>query len=77
MKKRVMVIFCSAMLMLGMAVPAAAAISPTGQKDTTVTTDKASKAPKTGEGNLALYSLAGALMLGGAAVLSRKRLEKS
>ncbi len=77
MKKRMMILLCSAMLVLGMTVPAAAAVSPTGQKDTTVTTDKASKAPKTGEGNAALYSLAGALLLGGAAVISRKRLEKA
>ena len=74
MKKRMMILLCSAMLVLGMTVPAAAAVSPTGQKDTTVTTDKASK---TGEGNAALYSLAGALLLGGAAVISRKRLEKA
>lgn len=77
MKKKMMILLCSSMLILGMAVPAAAAVSPTGKKDTTVTTDKASKAPKTGEGNAVIYSLAGALLLGGTAAVSRKRLEKA
>ena len=68
MKKRMMIMLCSAMLICGLSVPAMAAVSPTGTRVET---------PKTGEGNLALYSLAGALLLGGTAVISRKKLEQS
>ena len=77
MKKRMMIMLCSAMLICGLSVPAMAAVSPTGARVETPTTNKTSTAPKTGEGNLALYSLAGALLLGGTAVISRKKLEQS
>lgn len=77
MKKRMMILLCSAMLICGLSVPTMAAVSPTGKRDVTTTTNKATTAPKTGEGNLALYSLAGALLLGGTAVISRKKLEQS
>jgi LPXTG-motif cell wall-anchored protein len=77
MKKRMMIMLCSAMLICGLSVPTMAAVSPTGKRDVTTTTNKATTAPKTGEGNLALYSLAGALLLGGTAVISRKKLEQS
>ena len=77
MKKRMMIRLCSAMLICGLSVPTMAAVSPTGKRDVTTTTNKATTAPKTGEGNLALYSLAGALLLGGTAVISRKKLEQS
>ena len=77
MKKRMMIMLCSAMLICGLSVPAMAAVSPTGKRDETTTTNKATTAPKTGEGNLALYSLAGALLLGGTAVISRKKLEQA
>ena len=76
MKKRVMIMLCSAMLIAGMTVPVAAAVSPVGQKDTTVTTDKAAKAPKTGEGNFAVYTMAGVLLLGGAAAAAGKRMKE-
>lgn len=77
MKKRLMVLLCSTMLIGSLSVPAMAAVSPTGKRDETVTTNKTSTAPKTGEGNLAIYSLAGALLLGGTAVISRKKLEQA
>ena len=77
MKKRMMIMLCSAMLICGLSVPTMAAVSPTGKRDVTTTTNKATTAPKTGEGNLVLYSLAGALLLGGTAVISRKKLEQS
>lgn len=77
MKKRMIIMLCSAMLICGLSVPTMAAVSPTGKRDVTTTTNKATTAPKTGEGNLALYSLAGALLLGGTAVISRKKLEQS
>lgn len=77
MKKRMMIMLCSAMLICGLSVPTMAAVSPTGKRDVTTTTNKATTAPKTGEGNLALYSLAGTLLLGGTAVISRKKLEQS
>lgn len=77
MKKRMMIMLFSAMLICGLSVPTMAAVSPTGKRDVTTTTNKATTAPKTGEGNLALYSLAGALLLGGTAVISRKKLEQS
>ena len=73
MKKRMMIMLCSAMLICGLSVPAMAAVSPTGTRVETPTTNKTSTAPKTGEGNLALYSL----LLGGTAVISRKKLEQS
>ena len=77
MKKRMMIMLCSAMLICGLCVATAAAVSPSGKRDVTTTTNKTTTAPKTGEGNLALYSLAGALLLGGTAVISRKKLEQS
>lgn len=77
MKKRMMIMLCSAMLICGLSVPTMAAVSPTGKRDVTTTTNKPTTAPKTGEGNLVLYSLAGALLLGGTAVISRKKLEQS
>ena len=61
MKKRMMIMLCSAMLICGLSVPAMAAVSPTGTRVETPTTNKTSTAPKTGEGNLALYSLAESL----------------
>ena len=54
MKKRMMIMLCSAMLICGLSVPTMAAVSPTGKRDVTTTTNKATTAPKTGEGNLAL-----------------------
>lgn len=77
MKKRLMIVLCSAMLFSGAAVPAMAAISPTGQRDTTETTDKAATAPKTGEGDFALYALAGAALLGGTALVTGTKLKKN
>lgn len=77
MKKKVMILLCSAMMVLGAAVPAMAAVSPKGTPIPENTTNTTSTAPKTGEGNLALYSLAGTLLLGSAAVFSGKKLKKA
>ena len=49
MKKRMMIMLCSAMLICGLSVPAMAAVSPTGTRVETPTTNKTSTAPKTGE----------------------------
>lgn len=74
MKKRLMVVMCSLMMVFGMNQNVMAKSSPTGTKVTTEAADKTAKAPKTGEGNAAVYALAAALMLTGSAVVSRKRL---
>ncbi|MEE1031465.1 MAG: LPXTG cell wall anchor domain-containing protein [Ruminococcus sp.] len=80
MKKRVLALVCAMTLMLGSTVTVFAKdpiISPSGVPDNTETTDKAETAPKTGEGNLLLYGIAGALVLAGTAVVSRKQLENA
>lgn len=75
MKKRLMVVMCSLMMVFGMSQNVMAKVSPTGNKITTETADKTPTAPKTGEGNAAIYALAAALMFSGTAVISRKRLQ--
>ena len=62
-------------LMFGSVMNVSAEISPSGQKDTTVTIDKEEKSPKTGESNLLFYGIAAMVILGGTAVVSKKRLE--
>lgn len=75
MKKKLMVLLCAMTLVFGMTVNTMAADSPTGKKDTTTSTNKPATAPKTGESDMLIYGLAGALLLSGTAVVSRKRLE--
>lgn len=75
MKKRVMVMMCTLMMVFGMTQPVMAKVSPEGSKITTDVADKPVTAPKTGEGNAVYYALAAAAVLSGTAVISRKRLE--
>lgn len=77
MKKKLMVLACALTLVFGMTVNTMAADSPTGTKNTTASTNKSSTAPKTGESDMLIYGLAGALLMGGTAVISRKRLEEA
>lgn len=77
MKKRLMVMLCTMMLVFGMSANVMAAVSLTGEKDETETTDKEDKAPKTGEGNAVIYAIAAALLCAGSVVVSRKRLEEA
>lgn len=75
MKKKLMILLCALTLMFGSAFNVSAAISPSGNKDHTETTDKTEKAPKTGESDLLIYGIAAAMLCTGTAVVSKKRLE--
>lgn len=76
MKKRLMVMMCSLMMVFGMSQCVMADVSPEGEKITTETEDKTSTAPKTGEGDMVIYTIAAAAVLSGTVVVSRKRLAK-
>ena len=75
MKKKLMVFLCALTLMCGSALNVSAAVSPSGSKDHTETTDKKETAPKTGESDLLIYGIAAAMLCTGTAVVSKKRLE--
>lgn len=80
MKKKMLALVCAVTLVFGGAVSVSASdtiVSPSGTPDTTQTTDKSDTAPKTGESNMLLYGIAGALLLTGTAVVSKKQLEAS
>lgn len=76
MKKRLMTFLCALVLLFSVSVTAMAADSPTGKKDTSTTTTKTTTSPKTGESNVLFYSIIGAVVLSGTAVISRKHLEE-
>lgn len=76
MKKRLLTFVCAFVLLFGLSVNTLAADSPTGTKDTTTTTNKATTSPKTGENDVLFYGIAGVVLLSGAVIVSRKRLEE-
>lgn len=73
MKKLVMML-CTVMMLSATTVTAMAAISPTGTQKTDVAPQKTNTAPKTGESDVLLYSMAAALLCGGVAAASKKHL---
>ena len=75
MKKKLAMIMCTLILTFGTALNASAAVSPTGEPDTTPVEEETDTAPKTGEGNLFLYGAAAVLILSGTAVIAKKRLD--
>lgn len=77
MKKRLLTLVCAFVLLFGLSVNTLAADSPTGTRDTTTTTtNKATTSPKTGESDVVFYGIAGVVLLSGAVIVSRKRLEE-
>lgn len=76
MKKRLLTFVCACVLLFGLSVNTLAADSPTGTRDTTTTTNKATTSPKTGESDVLFYGIAGVVLLSGAVIVSRKRLEE-
>lgn len=76
MKKRLLTLVCAFVLLFGLSVNTLAADSPTGTRDTTTTTNKATTSPKTGESDVLFYGIAGVVLLSGAVIVSRKRLEE-
>lgn len=76
MKKRLLTFVCAFVLLFGLSVNTLAADSPTGTRDTTTTTNKATTSPKTGESDVLFYGIAGVVLLSGAVIVSRKRLEE-
>lgn len=77
MKRLIIALMCALTLMVGTTVNVMAAESPSGKPDTTPSTGTEDKAPKTGEGNMLIYALATAAVLGGTAVVSKKKLAES
>ena len=76
MKKRLLTFLCGCVLLFGLSVNTLAADSPTGTRDTTTTTNKATTSPKTGESDVLFYGIAGVVLLSGAVIVSKKRLEE-
>lgn len=72
--KKWMALVLALTLVMGMTIMVQAEISPQGKMDTTQTEDKAEKAPKTGESNVALYGMSMAALLAGAAVVAGRKL---